>query len=103
MTGIEPQTRPKGVMFSDTAAKPAPIRQVSQTSSKMGMSMPPAMSSATIPKPKPSTATVPAKPVVKKPTTDMGKGAVAANASRKSSQGAKKEATKVSQSYRTAK
>lgn len=44
-TIVEPQTRPKGVMFSDTA-KPSPIRQTSQTSSKMGMPMGSAMSGA---------------------------------------------------------
>jgi hypothetical protein len=48
-TGAEPQTRPKGVMFSDTA-KPSPIRQTSQTSSKMGMPMSSAMSVPSAPK-----------------------------------------------------
>lgn len=94
-SGMEQQTRPKGVMFSDIA-KPPPIRQTSQTSSKTGMPMGSAMSSAmAAPKPKASTASAPSKPVVKK-ATDPGGKASAANASRKPSQAAKKDAVKVS-------
>ncbi|KAI6176928.1 hypothetical protein M3Y97_00851700 [Aphelenchoides bicaudatus] len=83
---VEPQTRPKGVMFSDTAAKPAPIRQTSQTSSKMGVPVSSAMSA-------PSKAAAPSKPAVKKASDSGGKGA-ASNATRKPSQGTKKDAIK---------
>jgi RIMS-binding protein 2 len=78
------QTRPKGVMFSDTT-KPSPTRQTSQTSSKTGI---PAMSSMAAPKPKSSTGTAPAKPAVKK-ATEPAKGGAPANAARKPSQATK--------------
>lgn len=93
----EQQTRPKGVMFSDTT-KPSPIRQTSQTSSKAGMPVgaPPSSAMAAA-KPKQSTATAPTKPAVKKTSEPGSAKGAAANASRKPSQAAaKKDAVKVS-------
>jgi RIMS-binding protein 2 len=93
------QTRPKGVMFSDTTPqKPSPVRQISQTSSKTGI--PPVSAlvtsqSAFAQKPKVSTASMPGKPATKKGAeASTAKGATA-NASRKASQAAKKDTGKV--------
>lgn len=95
----EAQARPKGVVFQDPAIhKPAPVRQISQTSvgkvsNSMGSVAAGLQANAAKPRGAGATAGTVNKAGVKK--GDVGK-AVAPNATRKASQAVKKDAAKVS-------
>lgn len=94
------QQRPKGVAFSENTKKPAPIRQSSQTSNKVGgvasATGAAGSSSGVAAKAKTATATsgASAKTLTKK-ASDLGSKGAASNVARKSSQAAKKVDPKV--------
>ena len=99
---LEGAQRPKGVAFSDSTKKPAPVRQSSQTSNKtstVGMSSATGAAGSTSAMAskaaKPATAAGGAAKTLTKKSSDLGTKGAAASVARKSSQAAKKVDVKV--------